>query len=1065
MLKVDTWIEHDGAKVRHQGSERTFVPPLRGTGNRLIIGEAPGEQEDVQGLPLVGGSGKWFDFACRKADIRRDDLTIINTIQCRPPQNIFPTDPEASSYISRKEADLAVHQCIRNHVTPVLTERHWKRVDILGDKPLRYIAGMREGIFKWRGSPIEIGGSRGVPTLHPAYIARDQSMLPVFINDLAKSTVEPPEKYNLHPTIQDVRGFHAKELALDIEVDLWWTSHPKITMVGISDKLYTAMVVPFAGEYIAELRRIILNAETLIGHNIIQYDIPRLFEALNIEWSWHKWNGQVYDTMLLQHLRFPDLPHDLEFVGSMFSSKPAWKSDKKDFELYCARDVDVTLQAFRQLKPMIEAEGMMNLYKYTQVPLAKICKGMNILGVKIDPERIKDVREKLKEECIKEERSLPEQLRTHSITVRKRREAPAGTLGKSGKPVKFVYDEIQEEESPWASSKQVGEYLYTTLGLPPVHDLKTNKITTGKMAIAKLYNRTKNPAIKAIGVLRKKASILNLFAKEEMLNAKTVHSHFNVHGTNSGRLSSSDPNLQNVTEAARCLYVPRHPGWSLIDVDYSGIENRLTAYFANDNERLNRFLSIPDYSEHKHAASVFFGIPYCLAPGTLVLTANATWTPVENLIQGQKLVGFDEELRGYSPKYKTSEVQAVKRIKQPCYKITTDLGVVTASAEHAWVDRSLRRRTSSSSRYKSKEPSRWIKSAELRVGDKIAFSAKPWEFDASYEAGWLGGLLDGEGYLSKTGILGYSQNLGDVAEEAKYVCKDFGINLSEFKKKGICNNYHFKGGLFENLRVLGLTRPVRLLLKASRLWEGKRIWGPYAKRATVLSVEFLGEQEVIAVQTSTKTLIANGFLSHNSEVEKDNDKDAPYGKAKRIVHGSNYGMGAKKISVMYDMDFGETKELLAKWKEALGATVRWQNGLADRAKKEGFLQTPFGRKRWFYTTSYYTESLSFLPQSSAADVIFRSMIGLMYERIGWPLELAQRVAQYVEPLPRPANLLIQVHDSLIWECPTEIVPQVVGALKRVMEQPWKELGGFTLPIGIAVGPSWGEVEKYKGPIL
>lgn len=793
--------------------DNPFVPHKVGTTDRLVIAEAPGETETQTGEPLTGGAGKWFDIIINKAGIRRDDVFITNIIQCRPPDNVFPTDPDAKGYITSEDAKRSIRHCREAHLQPLLDSRKWKRLDLLGEKPLRFVAGRTDGIFKWRGSPIPIEGLGNgqpiaVPTLHPAYIMRDQTMLPVSINDFRKGLIPPPEKYTLHPSLDDVKNFTATEFAFDIETAYWWGDARKITMVGLSDKLYHGMVVPFQGPYIAELKRIFRQARSIIGHNSIQFDLPMLEE-----------NGVVpdkdcilWDTMLLQHLRFPDLPHDLEFVGSQFSNKPAWKADKGDFELYCARDVDVTLQAFKQLKPLIQNAGMMDLYLDVQVPLAKICKLMNIQGFKIDARRIEEVREKITAEILVEEKHLPEDLRTRTILVGRRSDAPAGTLGKSGKPVKYITTQVEELERPWASSTQVAKYLYETLGLEPVRDLKTDKITTGKMAIAKLYNRTKNPAIKAVGSLRKKNSLLTLFAKEEMLKIGTVHTHFNVHGTASGRLSSSDPNLQNITEAARHLYVPCHEGWSLIDVDYSGIENRLTAYFANDTERLARFLSIPDYSEHKHAVSIFFGIPY-------------------------------------------------------------------------------------------------------------------------------------------------------------------------------------------------------------------------------------------------------------GEVEKDNDKDAPYGKAKRIVHGSNYGMGAKKISLMYDMDFGETKKLLESWKKELGKTVAWQNKLADQAKKDGYLTTPFGRKRWFYTTSYYTESLSFLPQSAAADVIFRAMLALMYERINLPLESVQKIAQYVEPLPKPANLLIQVHDSLVLECPDEMIPQVVGALKRVMEQPWRELGGLVLPIGIAVGKSWGETEKYEGPIL
>jgi DNA polymerase I-like protein with 3'-5' exonuclease and polymerase domains len=88
------------------------------------------------------------------------------------------------------------------------------------------------------------------------------------------------------------------------------------------------------------------------------------------------------------------------------------------------------------------------------------------------------------------------------------------------------------------------------------------------------------------------------------------------------------------------------------------------------------------------------------------------------------------------------------------------------------------------------------------------------------------------------------------------------------------------------------------------------------------------------------------------------------------------------------------------------------------------------------------------------------MLALMYERIGWPLEKVLRVVDVVKPLPQPAQLLIQVHDSLIVECPEELVPEVVRVLRKVMTQPWKELGGFTIPIGVKVGNSWGEAETY-----
>jgi DNA polymerase I-like protein with 3'-5' exonuclease and polymerase domains len=93
------------------------------------------------------------------------------------------------------------------------------------------------------------------------------------------------------------------------------------------------------------------------------------------------------------------------------------------------------------------------------------------------------------------------------------------------------------------------------------------------------------------------------------------------------------------------------------------------------------------------------------------------------------------------------------------------------------------------------------------------------------------------------------------------------------------------------------------------------------------------------------------------------------------------------------------------------------------------------------------------------------MIALMYERIGWPLENVLKLGlEVVEPLPKSATLLLQVHDALIVECPAEMVDEVVGVMKRVMEQPFRELGGFSIPVSASVGDSWGEMEGWK-PVL
>jgi uracil-DNA glycosylase family 4 len=109
--------------------DNLFVPPKMGTGNRLVVAEAPGETESIEGIPLVGSSGKIFDSLCRKAGISRDSLTITHTILCRPKDNIYPTDDKARAYCSEKEGNEIVSFCYERHLKPLLEARPWNRLD------------------------------------------------------------------------------------------------------------------------------------------------------------------------------------------------------------------------------------------------------------------------------------------------------------------------------------------------------------------------------------------------------------------------------------------------------------------------------------------------------------------------------------------------------------------------------------------------------------------------------------------------------------------------------------------------------------------------------------------------------------------------------------------------------------------------------------------------------------------------------------------------------------------------------------------------------------------------
>ena len=169
-------------------------------------------------------------------------------------------------------------------ILSVINSRQWDRIDLIGEQALR-ITGKR-GISKWRGSPLDVCGQRGLATYDPLWLMRNQEMLLVAANDLKKSLIEPEEHYTPFPSIDDVREFKATTFAFDIECPKYKTmgDFAPVELVGLCAEPTKAMVVPVRGEYISELRRIFLNAEHIIGHNAIQFDCEKLFPVLGLEW-------------------------------------------------------------------------------------------------------------------------------------------------------------------------------------------------------------------------------------------------------------------------------------------------------------------------------------------------------------------------------------------------------------------------------------------------------------------------------------------------------------------------------------------------------------------------------------------------------------------------------------------------------------------------------------------------------------------------------------------------------------------------------------------------------------
>lgn len=145
-----------------------------GCGNKnadvMFIGEGPGADEDLQGIPFVGKAGKLMDMAFEGIGIKREDVYIVNIVKCRPPQNRVPEQDEADGCLNY----------LRNQVILVKP----KIIVLLGSTALKNILGKELSITACRGKWIEKKGIHYMPTWHPAALLRDESKKIEFWRDL-----------------------------------------------------------------------------------------------------------------------------------------------------------------------------------------------------------------------------------------------------------------------------------------------------------------------------------------------------------------------------------------------------------------------------------------------------------------------------------------------------------------------------------------------------------------------------------------------------------------------------------------------------------------------------------------------------------------------------------------------------------------------------------------------------------------------------------------------------------------------------------------------------------------
>ncbi|KKL57206.1 hypothetical protein LCGC14_2237720, partial [marine sediment metagenome] len=456
MLFVEDQPGCNGCPLRDAHPKANFVPPKLGRGLRLALGMNPGNDE-VHHLPtpepFVGKSGQFLRFGYDKIGVAWPDVTRANVCQCRlsAPKNLFPTDEAAREYLSLPAAKEAIRHCWDTYVVPLLKSKRWGRIDLLGAPALEKGTGKRgilphPGKACWAGTQLEMLdapelGAIAVATMHPAYLMRTGEFIPLFYNDLRRSLVPAPESYVLQGTPADYPT-DVSTLSLDLETNTanGPTGEIEIRLCGIGTEPYKGACFNWRDDrFRGWLQGAMQQVHDLYVHNGMAFDMPVL-EENGIVFPWNfgtlgvppTGEMRLWDTMLMHHLLWPTLRHDLGSLGRQYTSQPLWKDWKltdDPEELYCNRDQGNTHAIGVKLRAELSREPkLLNLYRFTQLPLARICLYMSQQGITRDPTRIVKLRERTEAQMFNTEKDLPLDLKSAVVTRNHNVPAPPGTV-------------------------------------------------------------------------------------------------------------------------------------------------------------------------------------------------------------------------------------------------------------------------------------------------------------------------------------------------------------------------------------------------------------------------------------------------------------------------------------------------------------------------------------------------------------------------------------------------------------------------------------------------------------
>lgn len=390
-----------------------------------------------------------------------------------------------------------------------------------------------------------------------------------------------------------------KSFCFDTETTGTDANHCELVGLSFAIKAGEGWYVPVPAEQ-AEATAIAQEFKPVLEDALIGKTGQNLkFDILMLKWYGIEVKGDLFDTMMAHYIIDPDTRHNMDILSENYLSykpvsiteligaKGKAQGSMRDVEIekikeYAAEDADITLQLRTVFEPKLKEAEAEKLIHEVEHPLIYVLADIEYAGVRIDHDTLREFSKELETDIAKLEKTVYE---------------------KAG--VRFNI----------ASPKQLGEVLFEKLMLDPkAKKTKTGQYQTGEDVLLSLA--AKSDIVRDILDYRQLQKLKSTYvdALPTMVNPKTgrVHTSYNQAVAATGRLSSTNPNLQNIpirTERGREVrkaFIPRDENHTIVSADYSQIELRIIAEISKDKNMMDAFVNNLDI--HTATAANVYGV-------------------------------------------------------------------------------------------------------------------------------------------------------------------------------------------------------------------------------------------------------------------------------------------------------------------------------------------------------------------------------------------------------------------------------------------------------------------------